>query len=86
MSAIVRVRVVAKNAWLGVSAVLDYSCQVQCHPLAERGEDLYIMPDPAVPDAGKDQHLPRVIWEPARPGRRSDRRDLPRAQAHHDHQ
>lgn len=50
--------------------MLDHSCQVQRHTLAERGNDLYETPDVAVHALLRVETLPRVIWEPAcGPGR-----------------
>ena len=45
--------------------MLDHSCQVQRHPLAERGDDLYETPPVAVEALLRVEHLPRRIWEPA---------------------
>src|SRR6516164_7535753 len=44
---------------------LDHSCQVQRHPLAERGHDLYETPDVAVEALLRHERLPHRIWEPA---------------------
>lgn len=44
---------------------LDHSCQVQRHPLAERGHDLYETPDVAVEALLRVERLPHRIWEPA---------------------
>ena len=50
--------------------MLDHSCQVQRHPHAERGVDLYETPDVAVEALLRVEHLPARIWEPAcGPGR-----------------
>jgi hypothetical protein len=45
--------------------MLDHSCQVQRHPLAERGLDLYETPAVAVEALLRVETLPHVIWEPA---------------------
>jgi hypothetical protein len=45
--------------------MLDHSCQVQRHPLAERGHDLYSTPSVAVEALLRVESLPRRIWEPA---------------------
>jgi hypothetical protein len=45
--------------------VLDHSCQVQRHSLAERGLDLYETPAVAVHALLRVESLPRRIWEPA---------------------
>jgi hypothetical protein len=46
--------------------VLDRSCQVQRHPLAERGLDLYETPAPAVDEALLwIEKIPHYVWEPA---------------------
>src|SRR5215510_4855776 len=44
---------------------LDHSCQVQRHPLAERGHDLYETPDVAVEALLRVEKLPHRLWEPA---------------------
>jgi hypothetical protein len=44
---------------------LDHSCQVQRHPLAERGLDLYETPAVAVEALLRYEKLPHQIWEPA---------------------
>lgn len=50
--------------------MLDHSCQVQRHALADRGDDLYETPDVAVHALMRAEQLPKVIWEPAcGPGR-----------------
>ena len=50
--------------------MLDHSCQVQRHKLAERGDDLYETPDVAVKALLRVERLHGVIWEPAcGPGR-----------------
>jgi len=45
--------------------LLDHSCQVQRHTLAERGDDLYETPEVAVHALRKCEDLPQNIWEPA---------------------
>jgi hypothetical protein len=45
--------------------MLDHSCQVQRHPLSERGHDLYETPEVAVHALLRVEQLPHVIWEPA---------------------
>jgi len=45
--------------------VLDHSCQVQRHPLAERGDDLYETPPVAVEALLRVDRIPRRVWEPA---------------------
>ena len=45
--------------------MLDHSCQVQRHPLADRGHDLYETPAVAVHALLRVERLPHVIWEPA---------------------
>lgn len=45
--------------------MLDHSCQVQRHSLAERKDDLYETPAVAVHALLRVEHLPKVIWEPA---------------------
>jgi hypothetical protein len=49
----------------GVRVVLDHSCQVQRHPLAERGDDLYETPPVAVEALLRVERIPRRVWEPA---------------------
>jgi hypothetical protein len=51
----------------GVSSVvaLDHSCQVQRHPHAERGLDLYETPAVAVEALLRVEQIPHRIWEPA---------------------
>jgi hypothetical protein len=50
--------------------MLDHSCQVQRHPLAERGADLYETPDVATEALLRVERLPLRVWEPAcGPGR-----------------
>jgi hypothetical protein len=44
---------------------LDHSCQVQRHPLVERGLDLYETPSVAVEALLRVEQLPQNIWEPA---------------------
>jgi len=44
---------------------LDHSCQVQRHPLAERGLDLYETPAVAVNALLRVESIPRRVWEPA---------------------
>src|SRR5215472_10081738 len=45
--------------------MLDHSCQVQRHPHAERGLDLYETPAVAVEALLRVEKLPARIWEPA---------------------
>lgn len=45
--------------------MLDHSCQVQRHPLADRKDDLYETPEVAVHALLKVEKLPHHIWEPA---------------------
>ena len=45
--------------------MLDHSCQVQRHPHAERGADLYETPTVAVEALLRVERLPLRIWEPA---------------------
>jgi hypothetical protein len=45
--------------------MLDHSCQVQRHPLSERGLDCYSTPAVAVEALLRVEKLPRRIWEPA---------------------
>jgi hypothetical protein len=46
--------------------MLDHSCQVQCHPHAERGLDLYETPAVAVSALLRVEKIPPGgIWEPA---------------------
>jgi hypothetical protein len=45
--------------------VLDHSCQVQRHPLSERGDDLYETPAVAVEALLRVERLPHRLWEPA---------------------
>lgn len=50
--------------------MLDHSCQVQRHALADRKDDLYETPDVAVEALLRVERLPHHIWEPAcGPGR-----------------
>jgi len=44
---------------------LDHSCQVQRHPLVDRGNDLYETPPEATRALLSAERLPRRIWEPA---------------------
>jgi hypothetical protein len=44
---------------------LDHSCQVQRHPLVERGNDLYGTPACAVDALLRAEKIPQAIWEPA---------------------
>jgi hypothetical protein len=45
--------------------VLDHSCQVQRHTLAERGDDAYMTPPIATEALLRHVELPRRLWEPA---------------------
>jgi hypothetical protein len=45
--------------------MLDHSCQVQRHPHADRGLDLYETPAVAVEALLRVESLPQRIWEPA---------------------
>lgn len=45
--------------------MLDHSCQVQRHSLAERGDDLYETPSVAIASLLRVEQLPKRIWEPA---------------------
>jgi hypothetical protein len=45
--------------------MLDHSCQVQRHPLAERGHDCYGTPAVAVKALLRVEPLPHRLWEPA---------------------
>jgi hypothetical protein len=49
----------------GAGVMLDHSCQVQRHPLSERGHDLYETPLVAVEALLRVEPLPRRLWEPA---------------------
>jgi hypothetical protein len=49
----------------GIRVVLDHSCQVQRHPLAARGDDLYETPPVAVEALLRIEKIPHRIWEPA---------------------
>jgi hypothetical protein len=49
----------------GGEEVLDHSCQVQRHALAERGDDLYETPAVAVEALLRHAPLPHRLWEPA---------------------
>jgi len=44
---------------------LDHSCQVQRHPHAERGHDLYSTPAVAVEALLRVEQFPHRVWEPA---------------------
>jgi hypothetical protein len=44
--------------------MLDHSCQVQRHPHAERGDDLYETPAVAVAALLRVERIPHRIWEP----------------------
>jgi hypothetical protein len=43
--------------------VLDHSCQVQRHPLAERGLDLYETPVEATETLLRVERVPHCVWE-----------------------
>src|SRR5262245_21582969 len=45
--------------------MLDHSCQVQRHPLSERGHDLYETPAAAVKALLRREQIPHCVWEPA---------------------
>jgi hypothetical protein len=45
--------------------MFDHSRQVQCHPLSERGHDLYETPAVAVEALLRVECLPYHLWEPA---------------------
>jgi hypothetical protein len=45
--------------------VLDHSCQVQRHPYAERGLDLYETPPVATEALLHVEKIPQRVWEPA---------------------
>lgn len=45
--------------------MLDHSCQVQRHPLSERGHDCYETPNCAVEALLRVERLPHKLWEPA---------------------
>jgi hypothetical protein len=45
--------------------VLDHSCQVQRHPLADRGLDLYETPAVATEALLRVEKIPHDVWEPA---------------------
>jgi hypothetical protein len=45
--------------------MLDHSCQVQRHSLAERGDDAYMTPPCATVALLQHVRLPHRIWEPA---------------------
>jgi hypothetical protein len=46
-----------------VIVVLDHSCQVQRHPLAERGDDVYMTPPVATATLLRHVQLPHRLWE-----------------------
>lgn len=46
-----------------VCVVLDHSCQVQRHPLSERGDDLYETPAVAVEALLRVEKIPEQVWE-----------------------
>jgi hypothetical protein len=48
-----------------IAMALDHSCQVQRHPHAERGLDLYETPAPATETLLRVERIPTHIWEPA---------------------
>ena len=43
--------------------MLDHSCQVQRHPLTERGHDLYETPPEAVQALLRVERIPHRVWE-----------------------
>jgi hypothetical protein len=43
--------------------VLDHSCQVQRHPLSERGDDVYFTPPESTEALLRRVKLPRRLWE-----------------------
>jgi hypothetical protein len=45
--------------------MLDHSCQMQGHKLADRGHDLYETPTVAVEALLRVESLPYHLWEPA---------------------
>jgi hypothetical protein len=45
--------------------MLDFSCQVQRHTLAERGDDAYMTPPCATEALLRHERLPHRLWEPA---------------------
>lgn len=45
--------------------MLDHSCQVQRHTLADRKDDLYETPSVAVDSLLRVEKLPQYLWEPA---------------------
>jgi hypothetical protein len=47
------------------SELFGHSCQVQRHPLSERGDDLYETPAVATQALLRVENLPHYIWEPA---------------------
>lgn len=44
--------------------MLDHSCQVQRHPLSERGLDFYTTPSCAIEALMKVERLPQNLWDP----------------------
>src|SRR5262249_61868870 len=48
----------------GVAMALDFSCQVQRHPLSVRGSDCYETPPAATRALLAVETLPHRIWEP----------------------
>jgi hypothetical protein len=48
-----------------MNMALDHSCQVQRHPLSERGLDLYQTPVEAVRALLRVEQIPHRVWEPA---------------------
>ena len=46
-----------------MTAVLDHSCQVQRHTLAERGDDVYFTPPVATEALLRHVKLPHRLWE-----------------------
>jgi hypothetical protein len=59
---------------------LDHSCQVQRHPLSERGLDAYGTPPAAVKALLRVEKLPHTIWEPC-----SGRGNVASVLRHHGH-
>jgi hypothetical protein len=45
--------------------MLDHSCQVQCSPFSERGDDVYFTPPVATTALLRHVRLPHRLWEPA---------------------
>src|SRR5712691_9819289 len=45
--------------------MLDHSCQVHRHALADRGDDLYQTPRVATEALLRVEKLPHFLWEPA---------------------